>query len=300
MNKLKIITSIIITSFLATWIIYAWVDLWTVNPWEGLTSTLWNNLVSKINENWQKLSWVYNSAWNIWLWEVNPTYPLEITRTAETPTQIRIKNTATTWLLNDPWIRMESRNSNYQIFANDENNSLVFWDTNLWLADMTITGSWNVWIWLPSPTAKLDVNWTINWKYEWFSYYWVWISVVTWWQAINISTMDYNTFWSSTYNSWVFTAPKNGFYNFNLHWYSATSDASDNRYAYWISKNWTLISFAWWNYSVSDTPATTFSHNIYLNAWDTIWVQIFSAINATYGGAAAWHQFWFQWEYLWK
>ena len=62
MKKTKIILSIILTTFLATTLVLAWVDLWTVNNTDSLTSTLWNSVIWKVNENWNKLSNTYTKA----------------------------------------------------------------------------------------------------------------------------------------------------------------------------------------------------------------------------------------------
>lgn len=78
MQKTKILTSIVLTTFLATWAVLAWVDLWTVSDSDTLTATLWNTVMWKINENGNKLSWVYNVWGNIGIWTVNPTESLEI------------------------------------------------------------------------------------------------------------------------------------------------------------------------------------------------------------------------------
>lgn len=66
-----------------TWIWYA--ALSTVNSWDTLTSTLWNNLVTLVNQNeaniatnTSKLSSLSNDSWNIGIWIANPTSKLDI------------------------------------------------------------------------------------------------------------------------------------------------------------------------------------------------------------------------------
>jgi hypothetical protein len=79
MKKTKLIISIVLTTILTTSALLAWVDLWTVNSWDTLTSTLWNSLVWKVNENGNKLNWIYNVWWKIWIWTVNPVESLDVT-----------------------------------------------------------------------------------------------------------------------------------------------------------------------------------------------------------------------------
>lgn len=51
MKNTKLFSSIILTTLLASGSIFAWTNISTVSDNAPLTSSLWNNLVSKINEN---------------------------------------------------------------------------------------------------------------------------------------------------------------------------------------------------------------------------------------------------------
>ncbi len=78
MKKTKILSSIILTTIFATSAVLAWTDLWVVSDSDTLTSTLWNTVVWKINENGDKLGSIYNVWGNIWIWEPTPAEKLEI------------------------------------------------------------------------------------------------------------------------------------------------------------------------------------------------------------------------------
>lgn len=65
MKHTKLISSIILTTILATGTIFAWTNIITVSDNDPLTSTLWNNLVSKINENGNKVEPITNNSGNI-------------------------------------------------------------------------------------------------------------------------------------------------------------------------------------------------------------------------------------------
>jgi hypothetical protein len=78
MKKIKILSSIVLTTILATSAVLAWTDLWTVSDSDTLTATLWNTVIWKINENGKKLEGVYNVWGNIWIWETSPIEKLDI------------------------------------------------------------------------------------------------------------------------------------------------------------------------------------------------------------------------------
>lgn len=65
MKHTKLLSSIILTTILATGSLFAWTNITTVSDNDPLTSTLWNNLVSKINENGNKLEPIGNNWGNI-------------------------------------------------------------------------------------------------------------------------------------------------------------------------------------------------------------------------------------------
>ncbi len=58
LNKFKDWIIIWIAILLVFWVANAWVNLWTVNTWDSLTSTKWNELVTNVNEVWNRVSWL--------------------------------------------------------------------------------------------------------------------------------------------------------------------------------------------------------------------------------------------------
>lgn len=66
------------------WVASAWVNLSTVNTWDSLTSTKWNDLVTKINDIWTRTDWIYNNSWNIGIWVATPTAKLDVNWTIVT------------------------------------------------------------------------------------------------------------------------------------------------------------------------------------------------------------------------
>ena len=140
-------------------------------------------------------------------------------------------------------------------------------------------------------------------KFEGFSYYGTGSSHAAGWNPItNISTLDYNTFGTSTYNgsTSTFTAPKAGYYRFISHGYIATQGLSDERIAIGIYRNGGLRAFAGGAFSAADTPGPQFAHVVYLNTNDSIALYAFTAIACTMGSTSVGHYWWFQGEYLGK
>lgn len=78
LNKLKDWIVIWIWFLFVLWIGNAWVDLWTVNPWDTMTDTIWNALVWKVNENGNKLDVITATWWNIGIWTATPSVKLEV------------------------------------------------------------------------------------------------------------------------------------------------------------------------------------------------------------------------------
>lgn len=42
--------SIVLTLFLSYWLVSAWTNLSSVTTWDTLTSTVWNDMVTKLND----------------------------------------------------------------------------------------------------------------------------------------------------------------------------------------------------------------------------------------------------------
>lgn len=77
-NKLKDWVIFWIWVLLVFWVANAWVNLWTVNTWDSLTSTIWNDLITKVNDIWARTDWIYNNWWSIWIWTPSPSSKLDV------------------------------------------------------------------------------------------------------------------------------------------------------------------------------------------------------------------------------
>jgi len=171
---------------------------------------------------------------------------------------------------------------------------------------MTITPDGKVGIGTTTPTEKLDVNGVVLSNYEGFSYSGCGLAVTGGvWNPLIIPTVDYNTFAGTPYNTTTgqFTAPRAGFYRFTLSGYSTTVNTNTlgDRYAFGISINGTLKSFAGGNYSSFDSPLATYTQVVHLNAGDVVVARVYSSIDANLGnGSGSGHEFWFQGEFVGK
>lgn len=144
----------------------------------------------------------------------------------------------------------------------------------------------------------LQLNGIVNAKFEGFSYYTGGYSKTAGWNPIIVSTLDFNTFGTSSYDttSGTFTAPKVGYYRFHTYGYIATGGTANERIAIGILKNGGSVAFSGGQFSAVDTPGPYFSHALYLQVGDKIRVTSYTPIDATFGGGGgAW---WFQGEYL--
>lgn len=180
------------------WIIsyWAWVNLSTVSPTDTLTSTLWNNLVNKVNDIWNRTDGIYSNWENIGIGNSSPYTKLDIASSSN------ISLTNFLWSLFSVYIKPSiystSSSSSIALRANGSNpNMFSIWSfsqkpsTTDWRGLTTITYmadtivndqgfsinqfqpnnaqtyervriDWNgnVWIWTVSPSQKLHVNWT--------------------------------------------------------------------------------------------------------------------------------------------
>lgn len=60
MNKTtKTSVSVIFTILLSYWLVSAWTNLTSVSNWDPLTSTVWNDMVTKVNETGNRVSWIF-------------------------------------------------------------------------------------------------------------------------------------------------------------------------------------------------------------------------------------------------
>jgi hypothetical protein len=63
-------------------VIYAaWTNLPTQESWAPLTKTIWNDLVNRINDIWERTDNIYSTGWNVWIWTATPTEKLDINGT---------------------------------------------------------------------------------------------------------------------------------------------------------------------------------------------------------------------------
>ncbi len=165
MKKIKILTSIVLTTILATSAVLAWTDLWTVSDSDTLTSALWNTVVWKINENGNRLEGIYNVWGDIGVGETNPQAKLDVNWS------IRATWFYTTWLwyTKTPlacidacigmWWRMATSDEMYAVAASktdicsimrvlDSNNvnMVLSWYPMYW-NKTTSTWCWPTWTW---------------------------------------------------------------------------------------------------------------------------------------------------------
>jgi len=170
---------------------------------------------------------------------------------------------------------------------------------------LNVKSTGSVGIGTSTPAATLDVNGVALSNFEGFSYYSTGTSLPAGaWSNLVISTLDYNTFTGTPYNTSTgqFTAPRAGFYRFSMFGYAGTvnTNTMGDRYAYGVLINGSLKGFAGGNYSAADSPMTTYSQVVRLNANDVVRPVMYSAINVMLGTAGAGHWFYFQCEFVGK
>ncbi len=158
------------------WIANAWTDITQVSTWEPLTATIWNELLTKLNDTGQRASWLFTDInSNVWVWTSTPISKFEVSWNIATKWwQVLMQRPVTTWwrargLMYTPdWVADPTYNWLAWIWlawtASTEGRIfLTFW-TSPWTSTawIQILPNWNVWIWTYTPTSTLDVNWTIN------------------------------------------------------------------------------------------------------------------------------------------
>jgi hypothetical protein len=171
------------------------------------------------------------------------------------------------------------------------------------ILNVTSAGKVGIGTTTPAATATLDINGVALSTAEAFSYHTTGVDVSYPWNYPVLSTLGYNTFAGTPYNTTtgVFTAPRAGFYRFSIFGYSNTPYSNPgDRYAMGILINNVLKSIGGGNYSLLDTPLSTYTQVVHLNATDTVKVAYMSSINAHLGIAGAGHHFYFQGEFVGK
>ena len=70
--------SILATIIVSYWLVSAWTNLTTVSTWNTLTATTWNDMITKVNETGNRVSGIFTSWSNVWIWTITPSAPLEV------------------------------------------------------------------------------------------------------------------------------------------------------------------------------------------------------------------------------
>lgn len=90
---------------LSIWIlgtVYAYTNLPTVSPWNTLSATIWNDVVSKINDIWNRTDNIYSSWGNVWIGISSPTTDLDVSGQIKisgwTPGVGKVLTSDTNWL----------------------------------------------------------------------------------------------------------------------------------------------------------------------------------------------------------
>lgn len=154
LSKLKSWVLMWLWFFLVFWIVNAWTSLTTVNSWDTLTESLWNEVVTKINETWERASWIFTD-WNnnVGIGTTTPTSKLDVEWV------IKTKGLDTTiykaWWVNSTPATL----SNLNVFANFPDLSLSFnlTEPTTVLSNYRITMSWS---WSHMVTRTL-VDWVV-------------------------------------------------------------------------------------------------------------------------------------------
>lgn len=228
--------SIIFTLLLSYWLVWAWTNLTSVTTWDSLTATVWNDMVTKLNDTGQRASGIFtDGSWNVGIWTSTPANKLNV-----------IGNTRIKWNSN---YTLPLENSFDLVLDTDlTNRSMYFlWNWNWYSLQSKEKSSWNnlpislnplgwnVWIWTTTPTKKLQIwswnsslsmdnfsIWTdiwnllpwsaFGWVIEWWDY-WVltlWIKDNDVSDAVAIVSWNWNYMTDNTYDKVVLFARADG------------------------------------------------------------------------------------------
>ncbi len=78
------------------WITYAaWTTMTNVNTWDGLTATLWNNLLWNVETLKTNTDWITSVAWKVWIWVPTATEKLDVAWTVKAT---KLESTKTSWV----------------------------------------------------------------------------------------------------------------------------------------------------------------------------------------------------------
>lgn len=189
----------------SVWIVSSWTNLWTVTSWTNLTDTIWNNLITQVNETGNRVSGIFTDwSGNVGIGTETPNSKLDVN-----------------WSITVWWSHIITKWSNWGLVLNawpaDWSNVAWIWfrkNNTLWINTsyvdlMRITETWNVWIWTTTPTAKLQV---------------------TWWQTV----LEQQSWQNVTFQNW--------WVDYGVD-YSPTSYFKDSNWVVhlrWLVKNWTI------------------------------------------------------------
>lgn len=164
LNKIKDWALVWIWILLVFWIANAWVNISSVTNWEALTSTIWNELVSKINDIWTRTDWIYNNWGNIWIGVPTPNKKLEVNWIVDAQNTIKAY-ASFNWLW---WVNIYDSYGISSIVRNSAWIYTITWSTPFANDFYVITWACNMW-W--SWWAKFWLSWNnINWhSTEWIT-----------------------------------------------------------------------------------------------------------------------------------
>jgi len=63
---------------LVFWVVNAWTNITNVSSWTPLTATIWNDLVTKLNDIGNRTDWIINNWWNTGIWMSTASQKLEV------------------------------------------------------------------------------------------------------------------------------------------------------------------------------------------------------------------------------
>lgn len=80
LNKIKDWILVWTGILLVFWIANAWVNISSVTSWDALTETIWNEIVTKVNETGNRVSGIFtDGSGNVWVGNAIPSAKLDVT-----------------------------------------------------------------------------------------------------------------------------------------------------------------------------------------------------------------------------
>lgn len=185
----------LLTVSLWTFVFAAWTNLPNVSSWNNLTATIWNNLVSKINDIWTRTDWINNTSWwNIWIWNASPNSKLDVSWVIES---------------NNWWFKFPDwtiQTSKAWTIVNVSVAATNWWGASRFSFNLN---NWSYPFWTASSATNL---FTFNKAWAYMAYAWwesgflAWQPVVNWWLALThnyASAEDLNATYFFTASVWT-------------------------------------------------------------------------------------------------